>query len=81
MDTAIDESKRLTAYNVKTKQKNVPMYNVAIMAKKTGNRTAYIAQGTDKEGKYKLVLMLSLAKADEAINAGVAARGVGWPEI
>lgn len=74
----IDESKRLVAYNVKTKTKNTPMYDVKIDKITKGNRTSYIAKGTTMGGVYKLSAITSAVKAEEAINAGVAAKGEGW---
>lgn len=76
--TITNESKRLTAYNMKTKEKKVPMHNVVINKITNGNRVSYAASGTSQDGVYKLATMLSATNADEAINAGVAARGTGW---
>ncbi len=61
----------LTAYNVKTKEKNVPIQDAVV------NRTAkggYIAQGHDGKGN-KLTALLGEAKALEAIKNGVAKQG------
>lgn len=74
----MSEDKRLTAYNTKTKQKGVPMFNAKISKNVSGNRTNYVAQGTTEDGSAKLSSILSATKAEEAINAGVAARGKGW---
>lgn len=76
--STIDESKRLKAYNMKAKEKGVPMYNVVIDKGTNGNNVYYTAKGTSQDKQYKLALRLSAIKADEAINAGVAARGAGW---
>ena len=61
----------ITAYNVKTKEKNVEMKEAVIT--KT-SRGGYMAQGTDGKGN-KLTTMLSEAKAMEAIKAGNAKQG------
>jgi len=61
----------ITAYNVKTKKKNVEMMDAVIT--KT-SRGGYMAQGTDGKGN-KLTTMLSEAKALEAIKAGNAKQG------
>lgn len=73
-----EEVKRLTAYNRKNKEKNVPIYNAVINITTNGNRKSVIVQGTTEDGSSKLASVTSLAKAEEAINAGVAARGSGW---
>jgi hypothetical protein len=61
----------ITAYNVKTKEKNVEMKDAVIT--KT-SRGGYMAQGTDGKGN-KLTTMLSETKAMEAIKAGHAKQG------
>ena len=61
----------ITAYNVKTKEKNVEMKDAVIT--KTA-RGGYMAQGNDGKGN-KLTTMLSEAKALEAIKAGNAKQG------
>ena len=61
----------LTAYNVKTKEKNVPIKDAVITKTAKG---AYMAQGNDGKGN-KLTTMLSEAKAMEAIKAGNAKQG------
>lgn len=61
----------ITAYNVKTKEKNVEMKDAVIT--KT-SRGGYMAQGTDGKGN-KLTTMLSETKALEAIKAGNAKQG------
>lgn len=66
-----DTKNFLTAYNVKTKEKNVPIHDAVV------NRTAkggYIAQGNDGKGN-KLTALLGEAKALEAIKNGVAKQG------
>jgi hypothetical protein len=64
-------SKMLTAYCMKTKEKNVPMQDAVIT--KTA-RGGYMAQGHDGKGN-KMTTMLSEATANEAINNGVAKKG------
>ncbi len=61
----------LTAYCMKTKQKNVPMQNATITRTK---RNGYCAQGTDENGN-KMASILSEAKAMEAIEKGWATKG------
>jgi hypothetical protein len=61
-------SNMLTAYNVKTKEKNVPIQDAVISKTAKGG---YIAQGHDGKGN-KLTALLSEAKAVAAIEAGVA---------
>ncbi len=58
----------ITAYNVKTKEKDVPMHDAVIS--KTA-RGGYIAKGTDGKGN-KLTSLLGEAKALQAIKDGVA---------
>ena len=58
----------LTAYNVKTKEKNVPM-NDAVVSKTA--KGGYIAKGNDGKGN-KLTALLGEAKALAAIKAGTA---------
>ncbi len=58
----------LTAYCMKTKEKDCPMHNAVIT--KT-SRGGYMAQGDDGKGN-KMTTMLSEAKALEAIENGVA---------
>ncbi|MFM2225971.1 MAG: hypothetical protein RJA07_2173 [Bacteroidota bacterium] len=66
-------SKMLTAYCMKTKEKNVPMQEAVIS--KTA-RGGYMAQGTDGKGN-KMTTMLGEAAALEAIKNGVAKKQ-GW---
>ncbi|OYW18593.1 MAG: hypothetical protein B7Z54_05755 [Sphingobacteriales bacterium 12-47-4] len=61
----------LTAYNVKTKEKNVPIMDAVITKTSKG---AYMAQGHDGKGN-KLTTPLGEAKALAAIEAGVAKQG------
>ncbi|MEY2829500.1 MAG: hypothetical protein RIQ33_1358 [Bacteroidota bacterium] len=66
-------SKMITAYCMKTKEKNVPMQEAVIS--KTA-RGGYMAQGTDGKGN-KMTTMLGEAAALEAIKNGVAKKQ-GW---
>jgi len=61
----------LTAYNVKTKEKNVPIIDAVITKTAKG---AYMAQGNDGKGN-KLTTLLGEAKALDAIKAGIAKQG------
>jgi len=61
----------LTAYCMKTKEKNVPMQDAVIT--KT-SRGGYMAQGIDDKGN-KMTTMLAEAKALQAIKDGVAKKG------
>ncbi len=61
----------ITAYNVKTIEKNVPMH-VAVVSKT--EKGGYIAKGHDGKGN-KLTSLLSEAKALAAIEAGTAKKG------
>lgn len=61
----------LTAYNVKTKEKNVPILDAVITKTAKG---AYMAQGNDGKGN-KLTTLLGEEKAMAAIAAGVAKKG------
>ncbi len=58
----------LTAYNVKTKEKNVPIQEAVISKTAKGG---YIAKGHDGKGN-KLTALLGEAKALAAIKAGLA---------
>ena len=64
-------SKLLTAYCMKTKEKDVPMHDAVIT--KT-SRGGYMAQGHDGKSKKKNT-MLAEAKALDAIKDGVAKKG------
>ena len=61
----------ITAYNVKTKEKNVPMQDAVVSKTEKGG---YIAKGHDGKGN-KLTSLLSEAKALAAIKAGTAKQG------
>lgn len=58
----------LTAYNVKTKEKNVPIQDAVISRTAKGG---YIAKGHDGKGS-KLTALLGEEKALSAIKAGIA---------
>ncbi|MEE6187051.1 hypothetical protein PIECOFPK_01348 [Mycovorax composti] len=58
----------LTAYNVKTKEKNVPIQDAVISRTAKGG---YIAKGHDGKGN-KLTALLGEEKALAAIKAGIA---------
>jgi len=62
---------KITAYNVKTKEKGVEMLDAVIT--KT-SRGAYMAQGHDGKGN-KLTTLMGEEKALAAIKAGVAKQG------
>lgn len=62
---------QLTAYNVKTKEKGVPILNAVI--KKTA-KGAYMVQGDDGKGN-KLTTLVNSEKALAAIAAGIAKQG------
>lgn len=64
-------AEKITAYCMKTKEKNVPMQDAVIT--KTA-RGGYMAQGHDGKGN-KMTTMLSEAKALQAIKDGVAKQG------
>ena len=64
-------SNMLTAYCMKTKEKNCPMHNAVIT--KT-SRGGYMAQGDDGKGN-KLTTLMNEAKALAAIQAGIAKQG------
>jgi hypothetical protein len=59
---------QLTAYNVKTKEKNVPIQDAVISRTAKGG---YIAKGHDGKGN-KLTALLGEANALAAIKAGTA---------
>jgi hypothetical protein len=62
---------KLTAYNVKTKEKNVAIMDAVITKTAKG---AYMAQGHDGKGN-KLTTLLNEEKALAAIQAGIAKQG------
>lgn len=67
-EPAAEAPMQITAYDVKTKTKNVPMLNAVI--KKTA-RGAYMAQGVSADG-HKLTSLMNEEKALKAIKAGIA---------
>lgn len=62
---------KLTAYNVKTKEKGVEIQDAVITKTAKG---AYMAQGHDGKGN-KLTTLLGEEKALNAIKAGIAKQG------
>jgi hypothetical protein len=62
---------KLTAYNVKTKEKGVEIQDAVISKTAKG---AYMAQGHDGKGN-KLTTLLNEEKALNAIKAGIAKQG------
>ena len=66
-----DTKNFLTAYNVKTKEKNVPIHDAVITRTAKGG---YIAQGNDGKGN-KLTTLVNEEKAMAAIKAGIAKQG------
>ena len=62
---------KLTAYNVKTKEKGVEIQDAVITKTAKG---AYMAQGHDGKGN-KLTTLLNQEKALNAIEAGIAKQG------
>jgi hypothetical protein len=71
LNSIIMSTVTLTAYNVKTKEKNVPVLDAVITKTAKG---AYMAQGNDGKGN-KLTTLLGEAKALAAIEAGIAKKG------
>ena len=61
----MSDNATLTAYNVKTKEKNVPIQDAVITKTSKG---AYMAQGHDGKGN-KLTTLLGEAKALAAIES------------
>ena len=64
-------SNMLTAYCMKTKEKNVEMKDAVITQTSRGG---YMAQGNDGKGN-KMTTMLSKASAEAAVKAGTAVMG------
>ena len=62
---------KITAYNVKTKEKGVEMFDAVITKTAKG---AYMAQGNDGKGN-KLTTLMGEEKAMAAIKAGIAKKG------
>lgn len=65
---------QLTAYNVKTKEKGVPILD-AVITQKTA-KGAFMVQGNDGKGN-KLTTLINAEKAKAAVNAGIARLGPG----
>lgn len=61
----------LTAYNVRTKEKNVPIQDAIITKTPKG---AYLVKGHDGKGN-KLTTLVGEEKAISAIKAGIAKQG------
>jgi hypothetical protein len=61
----------LTAYNVKTKEKNVPIQDAVVTKTAKG---AYMVQGNDGKGN-KLTTLCNAEKALKAIKEGRAKQG------
>ncbi len=66
----MDKSKMLTAYCMKTKEKNVPMYKAVI--NKTARGT-FMAKGEDENGN-RMSAIVGKDKAMQAIADGVATK-------
>jgi hypothetical protein len=62
---------QLTAYNVKTKEKGVPIQDAVITKTAKG---AFMVQGHDGKGN-KLTTLVNSEKAMAAISAGIAKQG------
>ena len=62
---------QLTAYNLKTKERNVPIHDAVITKTAKG---AYMVQGHDGKGN-KLTTLCNAEKAMAAIHTGVAKQG------
>ena len=62
---------KITAYNVKTKQKGVEMLDAVITKTAKG---AYMVKGHDGKGN-KLTTLVNEEKAMAAIKAGIAKKG------
>lgn len=67
----MEEDIKLTAYNVKTKEKGVPILDAVVTKTAKG---AYMVQGNDGKGN-KLTTLCNEAKALGAIKAGIAKQG------
>ena len=62
------EQLTLTAYDVKTREKNRPILNAKIKRTAKG---AYMAQGNDEDGT-KLTTLMNKEKAEAVVAAGLA---------
>lgn len=65
----------ITAYCVKTKEKNVPMLEATIDV----TNGKYIAKGVDEAGN-KMTAIMSSATAEGHVKDGNAKKGTGWPK-
>ena len=65
------EDIKLTAYNVRTKEKGVPIQDAVVTKTAKG---AYMVQGHDGKGN-KLTTLCNEQKAMDAIKAGIAKQG------
>lgn len=68
-------SNAITAYNMKTKEKNVPIQEPVIALK--GGK--YIAKGHDGNGN-TLTTIMNKEKAENAVKEGIAKAGEGFPK-
>ena len=66
----------ITAYCVKTKEKNVPMLKAVIDVTKG----RYIAKGVDADGN-KMTAIMSADNAKAQVKAGNAKKGTGWQDF
>jgi hypothetical protein len=73
INTVAKTATGITAYCVKTKEKNVPMLD-AVIDIQSGR---YIAKGVDAAGN-KLTAIMSAASAEGHIKSGAAKKGIGW---
>lgn len=64
----MEDQIKLTAYNVKTKEKGVEIQDAVI---KRTSKGAYMAQGHDGKGN-TLTALVNTAKAKAAVEAGIA---------
>jgi len=65
---------KLTAYCLKTKQKNVPFVGTPTI-NKNGNR--YMVKGEDKDGN-SMAKIMGEEDAKAALKSGDAKKGSGW---
>jgi hypothetical protein len=70
-EKAADTEKMIKAYCLKTKEKNVPMYEAVVTKTAKGG---YMATGNDGKGN-KMAAIMGEAKALQAIKDGVATKG------
>jgi len=70
---------KITAFNVKTKQKGCPMFNAVITRTSKG---AYMAQGDDGNGQ-RMTALITASAAQDAVKTGDAtlAPGVKFENI